>query len=215
MSSKRSSSTSTDNCAASGCRVRSAAKVMKGELRFPRSSFLLDIWGNEVPASGIGAAAGDPDGVCVPVPETLGVVTWTRASDGAAPGEHERSGRHALLRRPAAHVLARVIDRYEAQGWTPVVACELEFHLIDRDLDHGRPVPPRSPATGRRLSDRNVYGVAELEEFEPVFVDMARTLRGARHPRGIPRFRSTASGNTRSTCDTCRMACWRPITAFS
>ena len=57
--------------------ARSAAKVMKGQLRFPSSSFSLDIWGNEVPASGVGAAAGDPDGVCVPVPETLGVVTWT------------------------------------------------------------------------------------------------------------------------------------------
>ena len=57
--------------------VRSAAKVMKGQLRFPKSSFSLDIWGNEVPASGIGAAAGDPDGVCIPIPENLGVVTWT------------------------------------------------------------------------------------------------------------------------------------------
>ena len=63
-----------------------------------------------------------------------------------------------------------------------MVACELEFHLIDRDLDHGRPVPPRSPATGRRLADRNVYGIAELEEFEPVFVDMARTFEA----QGIP-----------------------------
>ena len=63
-----------------------------------------------------------------------------------------------------------------------MVACELEFHLIDQDLDHGRPVPPRSPATGRRLSDRNVYGVTELEEFESVFADMARTFEA----QGIP-----------------------------
>ena len=63
-----------------------------------------------------------------------------------------------------------------------MIACELEFHLIDRDLDHGRPVPARSPVTGRRLSDRNVYGVTELEEFEPVFVDMARTFEA----QGIP-----------------------------
>ena len=40
--------------------VRSAAKVMKGQLRFPSSSFSLDVWGNEVPASGIGAATGSP-----------------------------------------------------------------------------------------------------------------------------------------------------------
>jgi len=57
--------------------VGGADKVMNGQLRFPKSSFLLDIWGNEVPASGFGAPVGDPDGVCTPVPETLSVVTWT------------------------------------------------------------------------------------------------------------------------------------------
>ena len=161
--------------------VRSAAKVMKGELRFPRSSFLLDIWGNEVPASGIGAAAGDPDGVCVPAPETLGVVTWTeRPMAQLLVSMNDRDGTPFFA--DPRQLLARVIDRYEARGWTPVVACELEFHLIDRELDHGRPVPSRSPATGRRLSDRNVYGVNELEEFEPVFADMARTFEA----QGIP-----------------------------
>ena len=161
--------------------VRSAAKVMKGQLRFPSSSFSLDIWGNEVPASGIGAAAGDPDGVCIPVPETLGVVTWTeRPMAQLLLSMNDRDGTPYVA--DPRHALARVIDRYEARGWTPVVACELEFHLIDRDLDHGRPMPPRSPATGRRLSDRNVYGVTELEEFEPVFVDMARTFEA----QGIP-----------------------------
>ena len=161
--------------------VRSAAKVMKGELRFPSSSFSLDIWGTEVPASGIGAAAGDPDGVCIPVPETLGVVTWTeRPMAQLLLSMNDRDGTPFFA--DPRHVLTRVIDRYEARGWTPVVACELEFHLIDRDLAHGRPVPPRSPATGRRLSDRNLYGVNELEEFEPVFADMAGTFEA----QGIP-----------------------------
>ena len=161
--------------------VRSADKVMTGQIRFPRSSFSLDIWGNEVPASGIGAAAGDPDGACIPVPETLGVVTWTeRPMAQLLLSMNDPDGTPCFA--DPRHVLARVIDRYEARGWTPVVACELEFHLIDRDLDHGRPVPPRSPATGRRLSDRNVYGVSELEEFEPVFADMAGTFEA----QGVP-----------------------------
>ena len=161
--------------------VRSAAKVMKGQLRFPSSSFSLDIWGNEVPASGIGAPAGDPDGVCVPVPDTLGVVTWTeRPMAQVLLGMNDPDGTPCFA--DPRHALARVIHRYEARGWSPVVACELEFHLIDRDLEHGRPVPPRSPATGRRLSDRNVYSVTELEEFEPLFVDIAGTFEA----QGIP-----------------------------
>ena len=161
--------------------VGSAAKVMTGQLRFPGSSFSLDIWGDEVPASGIGAATGDRDGVCVPVPETLGVVTWTERPMAQVLLSMNNPDGTPFFADPR-HVLARVLDRYEARGWSPVVACELEFHLIDRDLKHGRPVSPRSPATGRRLSDRNVYGIAELEEFERVFVDMAGTFEA----QGIP-----------------------------
>ena len=161
--------------------VHNAAKVMEGKLRFPSSSFSLDIWGNEVPASGLGAATGDRDGVCIPVPETLGVVTWSEhpmAQILLSMNDRDGTPFFADPRR----ALARVIDRYEARGWRPVVASELEFHLIDRELDHGRPVPPRSPASGRRLSARAVYSVTELEEFEPVFIEMGRTFEA----QGIP-----------------------------
>ena len=161
--------------------VHNAAKVMEGKLRFPSSSFSLDIWGNEVPASGLGAATGDRDGVCIPVPETLGVVTWSeRPMAQILLSMNDRDGTPFFA--DPRHALARVIDRYEARGWHPVVASELEFHLIDRELDHGRPVPPRSPASGRRLSARAVYSVTELEEFEPIFVDMAKTFEA----QGIP-----------------------------
>ena len=161
--------------------VHSAAKVMKGQLRLPASSFSLDIWGNEVPASGMGAATGDRDGVCIPVPETLGVVTWSKCPMAQIlMSMNDRDGTPSFA--DPRDVLARMIDRYEIRGWNPVVACELEFHLIDLELDHGRPMPPRSPATGRRLSDRTVYSVTELEEFEPVFIDMARTFEA----QGIP-----------------------------
>ena len=161
--------------------VHNAAKVMEGKLRFPSSSFSLDIWGNEVPASGLGAATGDRDGVCIPVPETLGVVTWSEHPMAQILlSMNDRDGTPFFA--DPRHALARVIDRYEARGWHPVVASELEFHLIDRELDHGRPVAPRSPASGRRLSARAVYSVTELEEFEPIFVDMARTFEA----QGIP-----------------------------
>ena len=161
--------------------VSSAEKVMKGQLRFPASSFSIDIWGNEVPASGMGAATGDSDGVCTPIPETLGVVTWSeRPMAQILLSMNDRDGTPVFA--DPRQVLARVIDRYEARGWCPVVASELEFHLIDRELDRGRPVPPRSPSTGRRLSARAVYSVDELEEFEDLWSDMAKAFEA----QGIP-----------------------------
>ena len=161
--------------------VHGAPKVMKGQLRLPSASFATDVWGNEIPASGLGGATGDSDGVCVPVPETLGLVTWSeRPMAQMLLGMNEPDGTPFFA--DPRHALARVIDRYAARGLNPVVACELEFHLIDRELDQGRPVPPRSPATGRRLSDRSEYSVTELEEFETLFNDLARTFEA----QGIP-----------------------------
>ena len=161
--------------------VSSAEKVMKGTLRFPSSSFSLDMWGNEVPASGLGAVIGDSDGVCIPVPETLGVVTWSRRPMAQMLlGMNDPDGTPCFA--DPRQVLARVIDRYEARGWRPVVASELEFHLIDRELDQGRPVPPRSPSTGRRLSARAVYSVGELEDFEDLWSDMTKAFEA----QGIP-----------------------------
>ena len=161
--------------------VESAAKVMKGQLRFPSASFSADFWGNEVPESGVGGVTGDCDGVCVPVPETLGVVPWSgRPRAQILLSMNDRDGTPFFA--DPRHVLARVIERYEARGWCPVVASELEFYLIDGELEHGRPVPPRSPATGRRLSERTVYSITELEEFGSLFADMAATLEA----QGIP-----------------------------
>ena len=44
-----------------------------------------------------------------------------------------------------AHVLRRVIERFEADGLVPVVACELEFYLVDarRDIDGGIAIAAR------------------------------------------------------------------------
>ena len=37
------------------------------------------------------------------------------------------------------YVLRRVLDLYEAQGWEPVVAPELEFFLVEPNVDSDIP----------------------------------------------------------------------------
>ena len=194
--------------------VRSAAKVMKGQLRFPMSSFSLDIWGNEVPASGIGAVAGDPDGVCTPVPETLGVVTWTeRPMAQLLASMNDRDGTPFFA--DPRHVLARVIDRYEARGWTPVVACELEFHLIDRGAGSrpARAAPfarDRPQARGpERVRHRRAGGVrTRLRRHGP-------NLRGAGHPRGYLDFGVRRRAVRDQPAPRAERPARRPTTAFS
>jgi glutamine synthetase len=65
-------------------------------------------------------------------------------------------------------VLQKVLDRYAADGLTPVAACELEYYLVDleRTAD-GDLQPPKSLQTGRRPHGIEVYGLPELEAISP------------------------------------------------
>jgi glutamine synthetase len=74
------------------------------------------------------------------------------------------------------HVLRRVLDRYAADGLTPVAACELEFYLVDLQRGPGGEVlPARSVRTGRRPEGIQVYGLPELEDHAPFLRELWAT----------------------------------------
>jgi glutamine synthetase len=76
-----------------------------------------------------------------------------------------------------------VIYRFKEFDLTPVIACELEFYLVDRQRGaDGALQPPASPVTGYRPWDIQVYGLRELDDFDPFF----RDLYAACDVQGIP-----------------------------
>src|SRR5262249_38745742 len=81
------------------------------------------------------------------------------------------------------HVLKGVIDRFKEFELTPVIACELEFYVVDRKAPEagGRP-GPAAPATGHRAKDIQVYGLRELDDFQPFLADVYRLGE----PAGLP-----------------------------
>ena len=56
--------------------AESLIKAFDGGLRLPRSSYVLDIWGDTAEGTGLLMQAGDQDGLCVPVAHSLGVINW-------------------------------------------------------------------------------------------------------------------------------------------
>jgi glutamine synthetase len=71
------------------------------------------------------------------------------------------------------HVLARVLDRFAADGLTPVVACEIEFYLVDaKRTAEGRLQPAPSPVTGEHPKTKAQYGLRELEEASGFLRDL-------------------------------------------
>lgn len=143
-------------------------KLFKGGVLMPGSTFALDVTGANVDATGIGMGDGDPDYPCFAVPRTLAPVPWAERPLGQTLASmYDDAGRPFGL--DPRHRLAEVLDRFAPLGLTPVVALELEFYLLDRERDaDGRPQPPRSPLTGRRAADTQVYAIDDLEDAAEV-----------------------------------------------
>lgn len=158
------------------------AKLYEEGVRIPGSIFALDVTGADVKEAGLQWEEGDADRVCWPVKGTLRPVPWHRRPLGQVLlTMHEEDGSPFFA--DPRQVLARVAERYRAEGLTPVVAVELEFYLIDRALmPDGRPQLPVSPATGQRESAAQVLSMAALSEFDAFFAGVER----AASAQGIP-----------------------------
>ena len=158
-------------------------KLFTEGFQFPSSVSLLDVTGECSDPEGRGFSDGDPDTPTLPVPGTLAPVPWVDRPLGqvlACFYEEDKETPH--YDDPRA-VLGRVVDKIKALGLTPVVACELEFYLIDPERGPGgEPIPPILPKSGKRSSGTQVYSVYEMDEFAEVLFDVAEACR----IQGIP-----------------------------
>jgi glutamine synthetase len=155
---------------ARGKRVRRAglrAAYAEG-IPLPSSIFASRVSGESVVASGLVWETGDADHRCHPVPGTLSVMPWAPRPSGQMLLRMVNEDGAPFFGDPR-DVLQRVIDRYAARGWQPVVALELEFFLISKTRRKaGAPMPARAPSTGQPQTKTQVYGFEELEDFDTV-----------------------------------------------
>ena len=81
------------------------------------------------------------------------------------------------------HVLRRVVERFAADGLTPVVACELEYYLVDRQRTAAGGIELAGRGTaGERPTLHGVYGLRELEDFG----GFLRELWSVADAQGVP-----------------------------
>jgi glutamine synthetase len=140
----------------------------------------LDVTGEDVEATGLVWDVGDADQCCRPVAGSLCRAPWL-----ARPTAQVLGTMYEFDDRPAAadprHVLAAVVARCEAAGYTPVIAVELEFYLLQRDGD-GRLQPSSGLLTGERRTRIDAYGLGRLDDMAPVFDDLYTAARA----QGLP-----------------------------
>ena len=129
----------------------------------------LDITGKDVDDTGLVWDTGDADMTARPIARTLNPAPWL-----AAPTGQLMLTMFDAQGQPAAadprHALVRVIERFARAGLTPVVACELEFYLLQQEAG-GR----LAPAGGGRASERqkiDAYSLQRLDDLAPMFNDV-------------------------------------------
>lgn len=131
----------------------------------PGSVLVTDILGADVESTGLVWEDGDADRLARPVSGTITPAPWLGADVAQV-----MLSMYELDQTPndldPRHVLARVLDRFAKDGLTPVVACELEFYLIDFERgENGALKPARSLITGETPTQTQVYGLTELDHY--------------------------------------------------
>ncbi len=146
-------------------RAHEMEAVFKSGRFLPGSLLVTDITGQDVVETGLVWADGDADRIVRPVPGTLVLQPWRGAKAAQIlTSMYELDGTPNDL--DPRHILQAVLDRYAADGLTPVVACELEFYLLDpvRTPD-GKVQVPKLGAGQQRPTHTHVYGLRELDEI--------------------------------------------------
>ena len=149
-----------------------AAKFAKQTNYFlPNSIFLQTITGEW--ADNPFDAFTEPDMYMVPDWSTATAAAWT--ADVTLQVIHDAVDQTgAPVPYSPRNVLRRVVDLYAAQGWTPVVAPEMEFFLTARNIDPNQPVIPPMGRSGRRAAGKQAYSLSAIDEYGKVIDDIYR-----------------------------------------
>ncbi|MEO9655124.1 glutamine synthetase family protein [Marinomonas sp.] len=157
--------------------------VMRDGVKLPQSVIGFDHWGDDVVENGLVFETGDSDGICMPVHATPIPVPWSETPRDQILAMMYNPDGSAFYPDPR-QLLASVVERFKALGYTPVVATELEFYLLDGESEaKQRPQEPlMTEGNGRRLTDTDCYSIEEMDGLSNFFAD----VRAACEVQGIP-----------------------------
>lgn len=135
----------------------------------PNSIFLQTITGEW--ADNPSGAFTEPDMILTPDFSTATAAPWT--ADYTVQVIHDvmdQQGNPVPI--APRNVLKRVVGLYEARGWRPIVAPEMEFFLVARNIDPNQPIEPPMGRTGRRAAAKQAYSMSAVDEYGKVIDDI-------------------------------------------
>ncbi len=141
----------------------------EGSLRIPESVYGQLVTGDMADSPVISEI--EPDVTLVPDASSIRIVPWYEEPTAQVICDAVyHDGTPVTL--ATRHVLRRVLSFYDARGWRPVIAPELEFFLAKPNPDPDYPLEPPVGRSGRPESGRQSYSIDVVNEFDPLFEDM-------------------------------------------
>ncbi len=137
----------------------------------PGSLLVTDITGQDVEETGLVWEDGDADRIARPQKGLLVPAPW-RGADVA----QVIVSLYELDNKPndldPRVVLAKVIERFTAMGLTPVVACELEFYLLDFPAARRGKFKPWLANSAVSADQIQINGLREIQDADPWLNDL-------------------------------------------
>ena len=145
--------------------------LSRGEPRLPESIMVQTVTGEYSDEHWEFVEPTDTDMILKPDASTMRLVPWAR--EPTAQIIHDcytiDDRPHPLATRT---VLRNVLALYEAEGLRPVVAPEMEFYLVKKNIDPDNELSPPEGRSGRSESSRLSYSIDAVAEFEDFVEDM-------------------------------------------
>jgi glutamine synthetase len=149
-------------------KVVPADKFGSGPMKMPEAIFSQTVSGDYIDNPN---NVEDRDMLLAPDPDTLRPVPW--ASDPAASvflDCFRRDGSPVDV--SPRGVLRKVLAKFEARGWKPVVAPEVEFYLLSAYSDPNDEAEPPEGRLGWTPGGRQPYSIDTMNDFDPFINDL-------------------------------------------
>jgi glutamine synthetase len=168
------------NTAGKRLALADAHKAFTEGVQFSSCALIADVRGLGHNVQGMGASDGDPDGTAMPLAGTLHRVPWARSPVAQVLCSMRDCATHRALWFDPRVLLAEVVAQCRQAGVHPVVACELEFYLLDprRSADGGiafAALPGRGPP--RRAANLSMDAIEE----NSIFLNTVTAAAAAQH----------------------------------
>ena len=151
-------------------KVLPADKFGTGEMKMPEAIFGQTVSGGYVKDPN---NIEDRDMLLVPDPSTMRTVPWAADPTASVFLDCYRRDRSQVPTSPRG-VLRNVLAKFEARGWVPIVAPEVEFYLLSAHTDPFKEAEPPEGRLGWTEGARQPYSIDTMNDFEPFIADVYR-----------------------------------------